>query len=201
VSIQLLSTRLTRAMQRTVCSCPMLATVPLLSVHPASMKMLWITSVIHFVRYVAILFFLLTFIPELMSVVVSDSTPHSWTAPTSVDPTSVDAPYSSYAANSEGTTTLSAPGVYENALNHLGKIYLRRNSNIINCFTWVNPCVQTPQHTLGSRLRMWTRLRWMRHIRAMPPTPFSSQTIREAMWFRSVAVPRPRLALESTKMP
>jgi hypothetical protein len=56
----------------------------------------------------------------------SDSTSHTWTAPTSVDPTSVDAPYSSYAVNSEGTTTLSAPGVYENAWDHLGTIFRSR---------------------------------------------------------------------------
>jgi hypothetical protein len=113
------------------------------------MKMLWITSVIHFCSLHWNPFFL-AYVHSWIDVrdFVSDSTPHTWSAPTSVDPTSVDAPYSSYAANSEGTTTLSAPGVYENALNHLGKIYLRRNWNIINFFTLGKSfCADTTAHT------------------------------------------------------
>ncbi|KAJ1475684.1 hypothetical protein T484DRAFT_3155259 [Baffinella frigidus] len=55
-----------------------------------------------------------------------DGTAHTWPAPVMVDPNVMDAPYSSYAAMPEGTSSLvycnvdgSCPGVYENALSHL----------------------------------------------------------------------------------
>ena len=192
---------LIRAMQQTRFNYPMLVMVPQLSVPRRCMKMLWATSV-RSISTVFLIFCLLHGVhlhPDNRDF-ASDTTPHTWTAPTSVDPTSVDAPYSSYAVNSEGTTTLSAPGVYENAWDHLGTIFRRRNLIGSNLLTRVYP-TQTQQPTLGNRLRMWTRLRWMLLTRAMPPTPFSSQTIQEATRFHSVAVPRPRPAPEFMKMP
>ena len=62
----------------------------------------------------------------------ADSTAHTWKPTFYVDPSSTDAPYSSYVANpaqlsdnnavclSGCTDTKTCPGVYDNALNDLG---------------------------------------------------------------------------------
>jgi hypothetical protein len=58
---------------------------------------------------------------------VADTSAHTWGPTTSVDPTSVDAPYSSYATGGEtqpltgAALSNSAPGHYDNALNDLGE--------------------------------------------------------------------------------
>ena len=73
-----------------------------------------------------------------------DSTPHTWAEPYMVDPNGTDAPFSSYAAMPEGTSSLtycnadgSCPGVFENALGDLDS----------TPHTWAEPYMVDPNGT------------------------------------------------------